>query len=173
MKHGILVVLAVWVVGAGAVSLAEGGAVARIGPSGDVIELSHRADGRPVVDVLPLHRVGVVRYFSAGVGIEERAAEYPPFPLKLVLTAGGKPFLAGVTVSIRAHKSGTALTIPREQVEGPWLFVDLPPGLYDLTATYGNSTQRLNGIKIEAGKQKTVYVRWPEDPGLAGNLPAE
>lgn len=173
MKNGIVLALAIWLVGAGAVSVAEGGAVARIGPSGDVLELSHEADGRTVVDVLPLHQVGNVRYFSAGVGVEERAAEYPPFPLKLVLTAGGKPFLAGASVSIKAAKGGTALTIPKEQVEGPWLFVDLPPGLYDLTATHGNSAQRLNGIKVEAGRQKTVYVRWPEDPGLAGNLPAE
>jgi|DewCreStandDraft_4_1066084.scaffolds.fasta_scaffold133508_1 hypothetical protein len=173
MKNGIVLALAVWWAGAGAVSLAEGGAVARIGPSGDQLELSRQADGRTVVEVLPLHRVGEVRYFSAGVGFEERAAEYPPFPLKLVLTAGGKPYLAGATVRIAAHKNATVLTIPREHVEGPWLFVDLPPGSYDITATHGNSTQILGGIKVEAGKQKTVYVRWPEDPGLAVNLPAE
>lgn len=34
-------------------------------------------------------------------------------------------------------------------------------------------TEGGDGIKVEAGKQKTVYVRWPEDPGLAVILPAE
>ena len=36
--------------------------------------------------------------------MEERQAEYPPFSLKLVFTAGGKPYLAGVDVTIKPAK---------------------------------------------------------------------
>lgn len=168
----------VWMVGLaavfiGGVSLADGGAVARIGVSSEFVELSHQIEGRTTVDLLPLHRAGDVRYFSAGIGLEERSAQYPPFSLKLVFTAGGKPFLSGVSVTIQPVKGGAAVTIPPEQVEGPWLFVDLAPGVYEVTAIHRDRKQGQKGFTVVAGKQKTMHLRWPEDRGLAGALPAE
>lgn len=162
MKRGVISMIVLSVVFMGGMSLADGGAVARIGASSEFVELSHQIEGRTTVDLLPLHRVGDVRYFSAGIGLEERAAQYPPFSLKFVFTAGGKPFLSGVSV-----------TIPQEQVEGPWLFVDLAPGVYHVTAIHRDRKQGLTGIAVEAGKQKTIHLRWSEDRGLAGVLPAE
>lgn len=174
MRRGIVWAFALWVCVDGGVGLAEeSGAVARIGATGEVVELSHQVDGRTVVDALPLHRVGTVRYFSAGVGLEERAAEYPPFSLKLVFTAGGKPYLSGVSVTIQPAKGGAAVTIPQDLVDGPWLFVDLPAGVYDVTATHRDSTQGLKGVKVEAGKQKVIHLRWAEDRGITGSLPGE
>jgi len=173
MNRGIVGVFAFWVCLGAEVSLAESGAVARIGSSGDSVELSYQVDGRTVVDTLPLYRAGSIRYFSAGVGLEEREAEYPPFSLKVVFTAGGKPYLSGVSVEVQPGKGGMVLTIPENQVEGPWLFVDLAPGVYDVTATHGGSKQGLKGVKVETGKQKVVHLRWPEDRGIAGKLPSE
>lgn len=155
------------------VSQADEAPVATIGPSGDTVDLSHRVGDQTVVDHLPLHRSGDIRYFSAGVGMDERAAKYPPFSLKLVFTAGGKPFLTGVSVTIKPAKGRAAITIPAEEVDGPWLFVDLPPGVYDLTAVHRDREQGVKGIKIDAGKRKEVQIRWPEDRGLAKALPAE
>lgn len=157
----------------GGVSFAEEGPVARVSESGDAIEMGQQADGKTLPHRLPLYRAGAVRYFSAGVGLEERAAHYPSFPLKLVFTAGGKPFLAGVAVAIQPVQGGAAVAIPGEQVDGPWLFVDLAPGLYDVTALHGGVTQVLKGVRVEAGKQRTVYVRWTEDRGLGRPLPGE
>lgn len=173
MKRGVIWAYALWVCVGGGVGLAESGVVARIGASGDSLELTHQVDGRTVVDTLPLHHAGTVRYFSAGVGLEERMAEYPLFPLKVVFTAGGKPYLSGVSVTIQPAKGGTALTIPQDQVEGPWLFVDLAPGVYDVTAAHGDRKQSLKGVKVEAGKQTVIHLRWAEDPGIAGKLPTE
>jgi hypothetical protein len=152
---------------------AQAGWKASIGDSGEFVELRHEGDGRTVVDLLPLHRSGDARYFSAGVGLEAREAEYPPFSLKIVFTAGGKPFLSGVAVAIQPSKGGAAVAISREQVDGPWLFVDLPTGSYDVTATYDDNAQTLTRIKVEAGRQKTVYLRWSEDRGIPASLPAE
>jgi hypothetical protein len=126
-----------------------------------------------VVDTLPLHQKGNIRYFSAGVGLEERMAEYPPFSLKVVFTAGGKPYLSGVSVTIQQITRGTVLTIPNDQVEGPWLFVDLPTGVYDVSAVHHDSRQELKGVKVEAGKQRVIHLRWAEDRGIIGNLPDE
>jgi hypothetical protein len=165
MNRVIVGVFVLWASVGGGVSLADSGVVARIGGSGDSIELSQQVDGRTVVDTLPLNRAGSVRYFSAGVGTEERSAEYPPFSLKLVFTAGGKPFLAGVAVTIQSAKGGPPIGIPRDHVNGPWLFVELPSGTYYLTAIHADRTQGLKGVTVEAGKTKTVYLRWPEERG--------
>ena len=173
MNRSFLWIVWLSIVFSGGVSVADGGAVAQIGPGGEFVELSHQIEGRTTVDFLPLHRAGEVRYFSAGIGLEERSAQYPPFALKLIFTAGGKPFLSGVSVTIQPAKGGAAITIPQEQVEGPWLFVDLAPGVYDVTAIHHDSKQVMKGIKIEGGKQKTVYLRWKEDRGLAGSLPVD
>jgi hypothetical protein len=165
--------MAIWLgMGAGS-AVGEDSPVARISPSGESIELELGSHGHSVKQQLPLHRVTGARYFAAGVGLEERAATYPSFPLKIVFTAGGRPFLAGVAVTIRPAKGGSPIVIPREQVEGPWLFVDLPPGLYDVTATDGEHPQQVKGVKVEAGKQTVVHLRWPEDRGIAGRIPAE
>lgn len=173
MIKRFILVMAMWLGLQAGFDSAEGNTVARIGQSGEVLELEQQIDGKVLKNYLPLHEKGGVRYFSAGVGLEERSAEYPAFSLKLVFTAGGKPFLAGVDVAIQPAKGGAALRIPREQVEGPWLFVDLPSGIYDITATHGDRTQVLKGVNVSAGKQRIVYLRWAEDRGSAGRLPAE
>lgn len=158
--------------GAGLVH-AEGNSTVRIGPSGEFLEFQRSSDAQIVKDFLPLHQSGNIRYFSAGVGVEERQAEYPPFSLKLIFTAGGKPYLTGVEVAIRASKGETAVSIPKEQVEGPWLFVDLPSGAYDIIAVYGTQKRSATGVTIVAGKQKTLYLRWTEDAGSTVTAPAE
>jgi hypothetical protein len=153
----------------GSVGLAEGGPIARIGASGEELEFTHQVDGRIVVDTLPLYHAGAIRYFSAGVGLEERAAEYPPFSLKLVFTAGDRPYLSGVSVTIESRKGVPVLTVPPDQVEGPWLFVDLPAGDYAVTATYHDDTQRVRRVRVEEGKQKVIHLRWAEERGMAGS----
>ena len=169
----VIVASALWCSAGGGLVYAEGDFAARIGPSGEFLELEHPSDGQIVKDYLPLHQIGNVRYFSAGVGLEERRAEYPPFSLKLIFTAGGKPYLTGVDVAIRALKGDTAVDIPKEQIQGPWLFVDLPSGIYDITATYGTQKRSLPGVKIVARQQKTLYLRWAEDAGTTVNVPTE
>ncbi len=171
MNRGII-----WAIGlllTGGLAYADAGFVARVGQSGEFLELEHQLNGTVVRNAIPLYQTGGVRYFSAGVGLEERSAEYPPFSLKLVFTAGGKPYLAGVDVTIQPAQGGTTITIPRDRVEGPWLFVDLPAGTYDISAMHGDREQRLNGIKVQAGKQRTAYLRWAEDAGASIKLSME
>lgn len=173
MRKGMLLASALWLWAGDGLIYAEGGFPTRIGPSGEFVELEHPGNGQIVKDYLPLYQSGNIRYFSAGVGLEERQAEYPPFSLKLVFTAGGKPYLTGVQVAIQPLKGEAAINIPKEQIEGPWLFVDLPSGMYDITATYGTQKRSLQGIKIVKGKQKTLYLRWTEDAAALLNMPTE
>ena len=163
MRQILIPVLAVWSSVCGGVSLADEGSVARIAESGEILELEYQVNGQVSKDSLPLYRADGVRYFSAGVGIEERTAKYPPFSLKLVFTAGGKPFLSGVAVTIQSAKGGPSINIPPDHVNGPWLFVELPSGTYYLTAIHAGRTQGLKGVTVEEGKMKTLHLRWPEE----------
>ena len=76
-------------------------------------------------------------------------------------------------MAIRNVKDHTAVRIPKEQIDGPWLFVDLPSGIYDITATNGAQKRSATGVKIIAGKQKTLYLRWTEDAGASLKLSTE
>ena len=169
MRLILIPVLALWASLCGGMSLAEGGPGSRIEESGESLELKYQVDGQLSKGSIPLYRAEGVRYFSAGVGIEERSAEYPPFSLKLVFTAGGKPFLAGVAVTIQSAKGGPPINIPREHVNGPWLFVDLPSGTYHVTAVHADRTQGLKGVTVEAGRTKTVHLRWQEERGITAS----
>jgi hypothetical protein len=138
---------------------------ARIAESGDAVELDYSEAGGSYKDTIPLHRAGLLRYFSAGVGIEERSATYPTFPLKLVFTAGGKPYVAGVSVEVQRTDGTTLVTIPREHITGPWLFLDVPDGSYHIAATLEGQTEHLRDVKAEQGIQRILHVRWAADPG--------
>lgn len=141
----------------------------RIADSGNALELLYPAEKGSYQDKIPIHRSGEIRYFSAGVGIEEREAVYPPFPLKVVLTAGGRPYVAGVTLTIREAKGGVVTTIPGDQIAGPWLFVDLPPGVYDVSGTMGELTERVRSFRVEKGKTKTLHLRFEGEGGQPGS----
>jgi hypothetical protein len=146
-------------------TLAAAGPTARISESGDAVELEYSGAGGPYTDVIPLHRAGPIRYFSAGVGIEERSATYPIFPLKLVFTAGGKPYVAGVSVEVQRANGTTVLAIPREHMTGPWLFLDVPDGTYHIAATMEGQTEHLRDVQAEQGIQKILHMRWSAEPG--------
>ncbi len=137
---------------------------ARILPTGEGIELAD-SNGTSYKIMLPLYRSGGIRYFSAGVGIEEREAAYPSFPLKLIFVAGTKPYLSYVSVVIEETSGAVRLEVPPEHVAGPWLFVDLPAGTYTITASKDGHTQVREGVSVRAGAMRMVYFHWPE--GLA------
>ena len=155
-----MVALSLWLVW---VEPVAAGVTTRVAPSGDAIELEIPTDIGTQKESLPLYHSGTIRYFSAGIGQVEREAAYPPFSLKLVFTAGGKPFVTGVEVVLRQSKGATVLTVPREQVTGPWLFIDVPDGTYEVAATLGGQIQQVKGIHVRRGHVTTQHVRWAED----------
>jgi hypothetical protein len=161
MVFPVILFIVIWLGGSGpAIGGAEVTATSRILPTGDAIELNYRSDGNTWTDLIPVHREGPVRYFSAGIGMAERAVEYPPFPLKIVLTAGGKPYLARVGVEIASLDGAIRIMIPVEHVTGPWLFLDLPAGTYDLTGVRGEEKQQLRRVAVQPGSSHTLYFRF-------------
>ena len=144
-------------------SLSHAATTAQITQAGDGIELEYVGeDGMPAKEILPLHKVDSARYFSTGIGLEERTAQYPPFPLKLVFVAGAKAYVTQVAVTIKDTKTEMLVRIPSEQVTGPWLFVDLPAGTYDITAIRGDRAAVTQRVETLPGRTKVAYFRWQE-----------
>ena len=144
-------------------SLSQAATSAQVTEAGNAIELEYVGeDGTRTKEVLPLHQVGSARYFSTGIGLEERTAQYPPFPLKLVFVAGPKAYVTQVAVTIKDTKTDMLVRIPSDQVTGPWLFVDLPAGTYDITAVRGDRAGGTQRVEIVPGRTKVAYFRWTE-----------
>lgn len=163
-RSGSMLLAALWcLITADPFSQAGAAPTAKGTPSGDGIELEYAApDGTTVKTIFPIYHVGAVEYFSAGVGVEERTAQYPPYPLKLVFIAGPKAYVTQVAVTIKETKGKVNLLVPGEQVTGPWLFVDLPAGTYEITAIRRDQSEIKQKVEVGAGGSKTVYFRWKE-----------
>ena len=163
--NGVLAIVRMSVVGlvlAGSfVASGAASTESKVTPAGDGIELEYAAeDGTVSKETIPLHKTDSIRYFSTGMGLEERAAKYPPFPLKLIFVAGPKAYLSRVAVTIADKKGTVKLEVPAAQVTGPWLYVDLPSGTYTVTATREGQAQVKGEVTVEKGGVKTLYLRW-------------
>jgi len=135
--------------------------VARVVPEKQRIEIGVSNDTFMRTSVLTLYEEQNIQYFSAGVGLDERKATYPPFSLKCVFVSGTKPFLARVSITIRDQKGHMFLNVPSERVNGPWLFVDLPKGSFSLTARRVDGTEIARNVTVGHGKTTVVHFRWP------------
>ena len=142
-------------------ALGRAAPVAQMTSSGDAIEISYPGEGGTQFnETIPVYHAGKIRYFSTGVGLEERTAQYPRFPLKLVFVVGAKAYLSQVAVTITDEEGGKLLDVPAEKVTGPWLFVDIPPGTYKISGSGPNGVRAQDRITIASDQVKTVYLRW-------------
>lgn len=119
-------------------------------------------EGKSIPDKLrfPLHEQNAVQYFSAGLGKEERSLSYPPYSLKLIFVKGERAFLAGVAVEVINSEQTTLVSIPGEEVLGPWLFLNLAPGKYVVKATDSSGVTIEKSITLSGGKTTPVHFRW-------------
>ncbi len=134
--------------------------IAYLLPEKGRIEIETRGDLHARTQSIPFYEENGIRYFSAGVGLQEREAEYPPFPLKCVFVVGDHPYLARVGVTIQDQKGAVVLDVPADRVNGPWLFVDLPKGRYTVTATRADGTRVQRTVTVGEKATRIVYFRW-------------
>lgn len=135
-------------------------ATIRMAPGGEELEFVGE-DG--VSSRIPIYRESTIRYFSAGVGLEERIAAYPLYPLKVMFVAGIRSYLSQVSVTIADSNGAVRLQVPAERVTGPWLFVDLPAGKYTVTAIRRDQTQAMATAEVGKGRTREVYLRWEQE----------
>lgn len=125
------------------------------------LEIALEGDTIPKQLNFPLYEQNNTQYFSAGLGKEERSLSYPPYPLKLIFVKGERAFLANVAIEVLRPDHTNLISIPGEEVQGPWLFINLPAGKYVVKATDSSGTTIEKTINLPAKKRTTVHFRWP------------
>lgn len=125
------------------------------------LEIPLEGGGIPQKINFPLYEQKNIQYFSAGLGKEERSLSYPPYPLKLIFVKGQRAFLANVAIEVLHPDRTNLISIPSEEVQGPWLFLNLPAGKYVVQATDSSGTTIEKIIGLAAKKTTTVHFRWP------------
>ena len=103
-----------------------------------------------------------VTYVSGGAGTEEidqlRSME-KDFNLKMVFALTTGAYLSEVNVSIVDAANKVVLDT---LAEGPWFLARLPPGTYQVNASYRTNVERRT-VAVGAGTLSTVELRWPNE----------
>jgi hypothetical protein len=89
--------------------------------------------------------------------MEERAKDYN---LKLVFAEKTGPYLSDVSVALASGKDGEILTIA---TNGPWFYIQLPPGTYEVKAIFRGEARQIKNLRVT--KDKTVQQTFIWDLG--------
>lgn len=106
---------------------------------------------------VPIERYESVRYYSGGVGIEERKQLPQLYPLRVIFKTDRRHALCNADVTISSQ--GKPVFRGRAQ-NGPWLVVDLPPGVYDIEAVQDGKAKTAKDVRLAQGKKRTVVLSW-------------
>ncbi|MEK6815244.1 MAG: hypothetical protein AABY65_10950 [Nitrospirota bacterium] len=105
---------------------------------------------------VPVRTYEGISYISGGATKDERETLKPNYPLKLVFAGTTGHLLSGVQVKI---ESKGKKVFEAAADGGPWLFVSLKPGSYNVSATYRGVTKKA-GVTVGAKGTKTVLLTW-------------
>ena len=99
-------------------------------------------------------------YLTGGVGSDERAVMVRMgvgYSTKLVFAGRTGNYLAGVGVAVK-DQSGKVVTDINGA--GPWLYIKLPPGIYDVDATFEGKTVELDKFQVIQGRSVVRLIQW-------------
>ena len=109
-----------------------------------------------------MQTVGNVPYVSGGIGIasiDRLDSMSSQFNLKLVFALKSGEYLSDVKVTI-TDAAGKAIVDTMS--DGPWLLTKLPPGKYQIAASFaGNTVKRT--VAVGAARLNTVDFRWASE----------
>ena len=102
-----------------------------------------------------------VPYATGGIGLDEREAmlaeaKQEGYNLKIVAASADGAYLGGVTVRIEDRDGRQVL---QAAMDGPWLFVKLPPGAYTVSADNGVQAHKRT-TQVPATGLREVVFRW-------------
>ena len=100
-----------------------------------------------------------LRILSTGIGEDQRQELHSDYSLKLVFFVHTGAFLANIDVEI-STRSGKQLL--KTNSYGPWLFVDLKPGTYNVSASRKNGDRQGVLFSISKGEQKTISLMFQD-----------
>jgi hypothetical protein len=101
-------------------------------------------------------------FIFGGVGsseresMEERARNYN---VKLVFAAKDGSFVSGVTLAIATAKGAEIMSVA---TEGPWFYIQLPPGIYAVKATFKGETKEIKALSVTKEKKVQQSLIWDQ-----------
>jgi hypothetical protein len=99
-------------------------------------------------------------FMSGGVGQEERARMLKMaqgYDLKLEFADRHGGYLSDVKVTVDDQHGKQIL---RTTTAGPWLYVELPQGKYDVKASFGDRTNEIKDLEISQGRPVSRLLHW-------------
>jgi hypothetical protein len=106
-------------------------------------------------------------YIHGGVGSDERAAmeeRGKSYNVKFSFADKRGPYIAGVKVLLEGENRTEIVNVVSN---GPWFYIQLPPGTYNLKATFGPKTSEVKAFKVSKDKKINQTLIWDlgEDTG--------
>jgi hypothetical protein len=99
-------------------------------------------------------------YLFGGVSSNEREAmeqRAKDYNLRLVFAEKTGPYVAGVTIVLATGKGGEILSIA---TDGPWFYIQLPPGIYEVKATFQGQTKQIKSVNVVSNKTLQQTLIW-------------
>jgi len=99
-------------------------------------------------------------YMSGGVGVEERdqmKQQANRYDLELSFADHSGEYLSDVRVAI---DDGRGKEIINTTTAGPWFYIQLPAGKYDVKATFDNRQEKIEDLQISEGHPVTRLLHW-------------
>ncbi len=99
-------------------------------------------------------------YMSGGVGVEERnemANQAKNYDLKLSFADRTGDYLSDVKVIIDDEHGNE---IVNTTTNGPWLYIELPSGKYQVKATFDNRPEEIKNVQISKGHEIARLLHW-------------
>lgn len=111
-------------------------------------------------------------YMAGGFGIGERDVmeeQSDDYNLKLIFAENSGIYLADVKLTVE-NENGQEIV--NTTAPGPWFYIQLPPGRYDVTADFEGEVKKINNISVSESRQASRIFHWdlpsePEHPQLA------
>ncbi|MBI4522710.1 MAG: hypothetical protein HY695_02730 [Deltaproteobacteria bacterium] len=101
-----------------------------------------------------------IRYITGGVSLEERksmAARARGYNLRLTFTGKAGRYLGDVKLLIQDE---TGKEILNTNADGPWFYIDLPPGKYTTKASFKGETKEIKNLLLTKGKSLQKSFQW-------------
>jgi len=99
-------------------------------------------------------------YLFGGVGSDEREAmeeRAKGYNVKLIFAEKRGAFVSGVTVAIANAKGAEIAAL---KTEGPWFYIQLPPGDYSIKARFKGEIKEIKNMTVPKDKRAQQGLTW-------------
>ena len=99
-------------------------------------------------------------YMFGGVSSNEREvieARAKDYNLRLVFAEKSGAYLSGVMVVLATAKGAEIISIA---TEGPWFYIQLPPGSYSVKASFAGDTKQIKNVRVVNDRSIRQIFTW-------------